>query len=137
MNLSTKGRYAVRALLDLALRSGTGPVVVRDISERQEISGLYLVQLFNRLKTAGFVRSVRGSRGGFELARRPRDIRIMDVLQVMEGSTVVADCVGNGHRCSRSGSCKTRRLWMEIQKTTDEILQRTTLEDLMAKDKHP
>ncbi|HOP36071.1 MAG TPA: Rrf2 family transcriptional regulator [Syntrophales bacterium] len=137
MNLSTKGRYAVRALLDLALRSGTGPVVVRDISERQEISGLYLVQLFNRLKAAGFVRSVRGSRGGFELARRPRDIRIMDVLRVMEGSTVVADCVGNGDRCSRSGSCKTRTLWMKIQKTTDEILRETTLEDLMVMDDHP
>ncbi len=131
MKLSTKGRYAVRAMLDLALQYGNGATLVRDISGRQEISDLYLEQLFNRLKTAELVRSSRGPRGGFTLNRPPEEIRIIDIVRVMEGSTAPVECVDDASICSRSGSCPTRGIWMELKKATDQVLSSTTLRDLM------
>jgi Rrf2 family transcriptional regulator, cysteine metabolism repressor len=131
MKLSTKGRYAVRAMLDLALQYGNGATLVRDISGRQEISDLYLEQLFNRLKTAELVRSSRGPRGGFTLNRPPEEIRIIDIVRVMEGSTAPVECVDNASICSRSGSCPTRGIWMELKRATDQVLASTTLRDLM------
>ncbi len=131
MKLSTKGRYAVRAMLDLALQYGNGATLVRDISERQEISDLYLEQLFNRLKTAELVRSSRGPRGGFTLNRPPEEIRIIDIVRVMEGSTAPVECVDDASICSRSGSCPTRGIWMELKRATDQVLASTTLRDLM------
>ncbi len=131
MKLSTKGRYAVRAMLDLALQYGNGATLVRDISERQEISDLYLEQLFNRLKTAELVRSSRGPRGGFTLNRPPEEIRIIDIVRVMEGSTAPVECVDNASICSRSDSCPTRGIWMELKRATDQVLASTTLRDLM------
>ncbi len=131
MKLSTKGRYAVRAMLDLALQYGNGATLVRDISGRQEISDLYLEQLFNRLKTAELVRSSRGPRGGFTLSRPPGEIRLIDIIRVMEGSTAPVECVDNASVCSRSGSCPTRGIWVELKRATDQVLESTTLKDLM------
>ena len=87
MKLSTKGRYAIRAMLDLALQSGDSPTMVKDISERQGISTLYLEQLFARLNNAGLVRSIRGPKGGFILTKPPSQTKISDILQIMEGSS--------------------------------------------------
>jgi len=132
VNVSTKARYAIRALVDLAELQGEGPKAVRDISARQDISNLYLVRLLGRLKKAGLVRSVRGARGGYELAKSPSDIPVIEILQVMEGSTASVDCVDNALLCSRSGTCSARKLWMKIKGATDEILSNTTLADLVA-----
>ena len=131
MKLSTKGRYAIRAMLDLALQSGTEPVMIKDISKRQEVSDLYLEQLFNRLKTAGLVRSIRGPKGGFMLTKPPSQIRLADIVQAMEGSTAPVECVDNATFCSRADSCVTRKVWAEIKKAMDEVLESTTLQDLV------
>lgn len=131
MNISTKGRYAVRAMLDLALQSGDGPTLIKDISKRQEISVLYLEQLLTRLKAAGLVRSTRGPKGGFRLTRLPSQIRIGDILQTMEGSTAPVSCVDNAMLCSRADSCVTREVWAEMKQAVDEVLESTTLQDLV------
>ncbi len=131
MNISTKGRYAVRAMLDLALQPGDGPTLIKDISRRQGISDLYLEQLFGRLKIAGLVRSTRGPRGGFALTRPPAHIKMSDILQAMEGSMAPVDCVDDARLCSRAESCTTRSIWVEMKKAMDEVLESTTLQDLV------
>jgi Rrf2 family cysteine metabolism transcriptional repressor len=131
MKLSTKGRYALRAMLELAVQYGNGTTLVRDISRRQDISDLYLEQLFNRLKTAELVRSSRGPRGGFTLNRPPEEIRLIDIIRVMEGSTAPVECVDNASVCPRSTSCPTRSVWAELKRATDQVLESTTLKDLM------
>ena len=131
MKLSTKGRYGMRAMLDLALQSGTEPVLIKDISKRQEVSDLYQQQLFNRLKTAGLVRSTRGPKGGFMLTKPPSQISLADILQAMEGSTAPVECVDNATFCSRADSCVTRKVWAEIKKAMDGVLESTTLQDLV------
>jgi len=131
MNISTRGRYALRAMLDIALQSGDGRAMVKDISRRQEISDLYLEQLFSRLKIAGLVRSTRGPKGGFTLAKPPSQIRLSEIVQAMEGSTAPVDCVDNAQLCSRADFCITRKVWVELKKVMDEVLESTTLKDLM------
>ena len=135
MNISTKGRYAVRAMLDLALQSRDGPTLLKDISKRQGISDLYLEQLFIRLRTAGLVRSTRGPKGGFRLTKLPSQIRVSDILQVMEGSMAPVECVDNAMLCSRANSCVTRKIWVEMKKAMDEVLESTTLQDLVKQEK--
>lgn len=134
MNLSTKGRYAVRAMLDLALQSGDGLTLIKDISKRQGISVLYLEQLLTRLKAAGLVRSTRGPKGGFRLTRLPSQIRIGDILQTMEGSTAPVACVDHAMLCSRADSCVTRKVWAEMKQAMDEVLESTTLQDLVKRE---
>lgn len=134
MKLSTKGRYAIRAMLDLALQSGDSPTMVKDISERQGISTLYLEQLFARLNNAGLVRSIRGPKGGFILTKSPSQTKISDILQIMEGSSAPVECVDNATFCSRADSCATRNVWIELKKAMDEVLESTTLQDLVRGD---
>ena len=131
VKISTRGRYAARAMLDLALQSGDGPTMIKDISKRQQISCMYLEQLFTRLKVAGLVRSVRGPRGGFTLTRPPREIRLSDIVQAMEGSMAPVECGDDAMLCSRADSCVTRRVWAEVKEATDRVLTATTLEDLV------
>jgi Rrf2 family protein len=121
-------------MLDLALQSGDGPVMVKDVSRRQAISCLYLEQLFNRLKAAGLVRSARGPKGGFILARPPSEIKASDILAAMEGSMAPVECVDNATLCSRSSYCLTRKIWLAIKQATDEVLESTTLQDLIKPD---
>lgn len=131
MNISTKGRYAVRAMLDLALQSTDEPTLIKDISKRQKISDLYLEQLFNRLKTAGLLRSVRGPKGGFLLTRPPVEIRLIDIFEAMEGPIAPVDCVGDATLCDRADSCVTRDVWVEMKKAMVRVLESTTLQDLV------
>ena len=131
MNLSTKGRYAVRAMLDLALQPTDGPTLIKDISKRQEISDLYLEQLFNRLKTVGLLRSIRGPKGGFILSKPAAKIRLIDILQAMEGPIAPVDCVDNTALCTRADTCVTRDVWAEMKKAIAKVLESTTLQDLV------
>ena len=131
MNISTKGRYAVRAMLDLALQPTGEPTLIKDISKRQEISDLYLEQLFNRLKTAGLLRSIRGPKGGFMLNKPAVEIKLIDILEAMEGPIAPVDCVDNATLCTRADSCVTRDVWAEMKKVMVEMLESTTLEDLV------
>jgi Rrf2 family cysteine metabolism transcriptional repressor len=130
MRLSTKGRYAVRAMLDLALQPGEAPILIKDISQRQEISVLYLEQLFTRLKAAGLLRSIRGPKGGFLLSRHPSQIRVIDIVEAMEGTTALVECVDDADFCSRAGLCVARQLWTEVKEAVDRVLESLTLQDL-------
>ena len=131
MKLSTKGRYGARAMLDLALHYGEGLVSIKDIAERQEVSKRYLIHLMVSLKAAGLVKSMRGARGGFSLARPPAQIRLSEIIQVVEGSIALVECVDDPKACSRSERCVTRDIWTEMNKAMGRVLESTTLEDLV------
>ena len=130
MKLSTRGRYGLRAMLDLSLHAGEGPILVRDISRRQDISDLYLAQLFSRLKTAWLVRSIRGPKGGFMLTKPPSQIRLIEIVEAMEGSSTPVECVEDAAVYSRGGVCLARTAWLEIKKAIGQVLESTTLHDL-------
>lgn len=131
MKLSTKGRYAARAMLDLALHATDGPVLIKDISDREDISKSYLKQLLVPLRVAGLVRTTRGANGGFILARPPSEIRLIDIIQSVEGSSAPVECVDDESICQRSNLCVTREIWTEIKNAVDNVLESTTLEDLV------
>jgi Rrf2 family transcriptional regulator, cysteine metabolism repressor len=135
MKLSTRGRYGVRLMFDLALREGDGPVTLKDIAARQEISEKYLSNLIPLLKNAGFVHSVRGSQGGYTLARQPRDITLKDILLVLEGSMCLVECAEKPLLCQRSGDCLMRDIWSEVTGKMLEALESFTLEALMERQK--
>jgi len=135
MKLSTRGRYGTRALLDLALHQGEGPVPLKDIAQRQQISLLYLEHLIAPLIAGGIVRSTRGARGGVSLAKPPDEIRLSEVIQLLEGSIAPAECVNNPGICTRSELCVTRDIWSELKKAMNGILESTTLQDLVERQK--
>jgi len=135
MKVSTKGRYAARAMLDLAQHFGEGPILVKDISRREEFSDRYLEQILTPLKVAGLVRVVRGARGGFSLARPPSEIKLLEIIQIVEGSTAPVDCVDDARVCSRSDFCVTREVWAEIKAAIDTVLESITLQDLLERQK--
>lgn len=134
MKLSTKGRYAVRAMLDLALHTGDSPVLIKDISEREGISKLYLKQLLVPLRVAGLIRTARGPNGGFLLARPPSQIKLIEIVHSVEGSTAPVECVDDDTICQRSNLCVTREIWTEIKNAIDNVLESKTLQDLV--DRH-
>lgn len=131
MRFSTKGRYGVRAMLDIALNSSEGPVLMRDIASRQSISAQYLEHLISPLIKAGLLRSRRGARGGLFLARAPEDIRLSEVIEILEGSLAPVECVDNPLVCQRSASCATRDIWVDIKNAALGVLAPLTLRDLM------
>ncbi len=135
MKLSTRGRYATRALLDLALHQGDGQATLKDIAHRQQISLRYLEHLITPLIVAGIVRSVRGPKGGVSLAKPPAEVRLSEIIQVLEGSVAPVACVDNPEICSRSKFCVTRDIWGELKKAVSAVLESTTLQDLMERQK--
>ncbi len=136
MKLSTRGRYATRALLELALHQGDGPIQLKDIARRQQISLRYLAHLITPLISGGLVQSIRGAKGGVWLAKAPEEIRLSDVMQLLEGSMAPVACVDNPEICSRSTFCVTRDIWGELKKAIDKILESTTLQDLVERQKN-
>ncbi|HAZ31586.1 MAG TPA: AsnC family transcriptional regulator, partial [Dehalococcoidia bacterium] len=108
---------------------------VREIAKRQAFSARYLQQLLLPLKTAGLVRATRGARGGFSLARSPSDIKLSEIIQIMEGSTAPLECVDDAGVCSRADLCITREIWGEMKKAMDGVLESTTLQDLVERQK--
>lgn len=130
MKLSTKGRYGTMALLELALRHGKGPVHLKDIAQSQQISLPYLEHLITPLISGGIIRSTRGARGGVWLARSPQEIKLSEVIGLLEGSIAPVECVNDPKYCSRSDFCVTRDIWSELKKVMDEVLESTTLQDL-------
>jgi len=135
MKLSTRGRYGTRALLELALHQGEGPVLLKDIAQRQQISLRYLEHVITPLIAGGIVRSTRGARGGVSLAKPPQEVRLSEVIQLLEGSIAPVDCVNNPRVCSRSAFCVTRDIWGELKKAMDSVLESTTLQDLVERQK--
>jgi Rrf2 family cysteine metabolism transcriptional repressor len=135
MKLSARGRYGTRVLLDLALHGGKEPVPLKDIARRQQISLLYLEHLIAPLVAAGVMRSTRGPRGGVCLARLPQEIRLSEVIGLLEGSLVAVDCVSDPEACPRSELCVTRDIWSELKKAMDGVLESITLQDLVERQK--
>jgi len=135
MKLSTRGRYGTRALLELALRWGEGPVLLRDIAQSQQISLPYLQHLIAPLIAGGIVRSTRGAKGGISLVKPPEQIRLSEIIQLLEGSTAPVECVDNPMICRRSELCVPRDIWSELKKVMDEFLESVTLQDLVERQK--
>ena len=131
MRLSTKGRYGVRALVDIALNCNGGPVLLKDIAKRQDISAQYLEHLVAPLIRAGILRSIRGAKGGIALAKPPEEIRLSRVIEILEGSVAPVECVDNAALCARSDECVTRDVWVEIKAAVMGVLESLTLKDLM------
>ena len=123
----------MRAMVDLAFRYQQGFVPVKQLCSRQEISVYYLEQLFSKLRHAGLVESLRGPKGGYRLAKDPRDITTGDIIRVLEDSFAPVECVNEdteSEKCHRINICVTRLLWKDIKDQISEILDNTTLEDL-------
>ena len=131
MKLSTRGRYGLRALLDLAVHQGEGLVLLRDVARRQEVSLPYLEHLITPLVAAGLVKSTRGARGGVLLLRSPAEVKLSEVVQVLEGSIAPVDCVNDPKVCNRSASCVTRDIWIQMKEAMTQVLDSTTLQDLV------
>jgi Rrf2 family protein len=133
MKLSTKGRYGLRAMLDLASNAEESPRTIHAIAERQEISERYLEQLLIPLKQSGLVKSVRGSQGGYILGRAPQDISVGDIIRVLEGPLSPVDCVSeqNPDDCKRAGICVTRPIWTKVRDCIAEVLVSYSLQDLV------
>jgi len=135
MRVSTKGRYGLRVLLDVAMNQDKGPVILRDISRRQHISEKYLWQVINPLRGAGLVNSSRGARGGYALAKTPAEISLLDVVSILEGPVCVVDCVESPDSCERSAACVAREAWGEVESKVRAAMAAITLKDLIAKQK--
>jgi Rrf2 family protein len=135
MKLSTRARYGIRALLDLAGNGDGGPVSLKDIAERQEISMSYLEHLINPLVAGGIIRTVRGSKGGIVLSKPAAKIKLNDVVDLLEGSTAPVDCVDSPENCHRSEECVTRGVWIELKEAIDGVLSSITLQELAERQK--
>lgn len=135
MKLSSRSRYGLRAILDLALEYGGGPLQIKVIAERENISNKYLEQLMTILKTAGLVRSLRGPRGGYLLVKPPNEVKLSEVFTVLEGPLVTVECLQHPDYCPRCAECITRQVWAKIQDAMLGVLESITLQDLVDKAK--
>jgi len=140
LRISTRGRYALRAMIDLALHKDEGPVLRQDLAARQEISADYVAQLFGRLQSAGLAEGIKGPGGGYRLARDAGAITAGDVIQAVEGPIAVVHCAlpcpGMQPACSRQERCVTHRLWMRLSTATQAFLDSVTLDDLCEEAQH-
>ena len=133
MKISTKGRYGVRIMLDLALHTSQTSVSLNDISKRQEISQKYLWNIINALKAGGLVVARRGSKGGYALARTPAQITIFDIIILLEGAPTLVPCNDSPDKCQRAADCVVRDMWRDLSLAIAANLKAITLDDLMRK----
>lgn len=132
MRLTTKGRYAVTAMLDLAIHQGKGPIALADIAQRQGISLSYLEQLFAKLRKRSLVTSVRGPGGGYNLARAASEIHVAEVIAAVDESVDTTRC-GGAHNCQDNGPCLTHDLWHDLSDRIYEHLNKIDLQQLVDK----
>ncbi|PLX86590.1 MAG: Rrf2 family transcriptional regulator [Desulfuromonas sp.] len=134
MKLSTKGRYGVRALFDMAYHSGTLPSQIKDISRRQEISPRYLEQIFQDLKKGGLLKSKRGPQGGYFLAKKPDEITVQEIILAAEGELALVECAKAPEDCKSQcdfiNQCVTQKIWVEASRRLNEYFEKITLKDL-------
>jgi len=134
MRLSTKSRYGLRALFDMAYHAGTLPAQIKDISRRQNISPRYLEQIFQDLKRGGLLKSRRGPQGGYFLARKPEEISVHDIIMAAEGEMALVDCVKSGKGCRKDcnldNECVTQKVWLEASRRLNDYLGSVNLKDL-------
>ena len=132
MKISTKGRYALRMMLDIAQHDTGEPVRIKDISARQDISLKYLEQIVSVLVRANYLRSIRGPQGGYRLTKRPEEYGVGDILRLTEGSLSPVECLSTDrNECPRADSCVTLRIWKELDEAIRSVVDKYTLEDLL------
>lgn len=132
MQISTKGRYAMRLMLDIAKYGRGETVKIKDIADRQDISPKYLEQIISELNRAGLVKSTRGPQGGYSLVKSPEEYTVGSILRVMEGDLSVVQCVKDGEDfCDRYDTCTTVRLWTKVSDAISSVVDNVTLADLL------
>ncbi len=134
MKISTKGRYAVRVMLDLAVNDAGEYIKVKQIAERQGISEKYLEQIISILNKAGYVKSARGAQGGYRIAGNPEDYTVGMILRLTEGSLCPVACLEDGrNQCGRSATCATLSVWKELDEAINHVVDGVTIADLTKK----
>ncbi|WP_442861693.1 RrF2 family transcriptional regulator [Butyrivibrio sp.] len=133
MKISTKGRYALKIMMDIALHDNGDYISLKDISKRQNITVKYLEQIVSGLNKSGFLLSMRGNNGGYRLAREPKDCNIGEILRTVEGSLTPIECVAGdtGNPCPLSDSCSTLPFWTGLDKVVNDYINSYTLQDLI------
>ena len=133
MKLSTRGRYGLKAMFQLGLYFGEGPIALNQIAVEQKLSESYLEQLFSALRKEGLINSVRGAQGGYMLSRKPEEITVGQVLRCLEGDMAPSDCVMevDGVQCSRGDECVTKLVWLKIKDSVDDVIDSITLQDML------
>ena len=132
MKISTKGRYALRLMIDIAMHNEAGPVRIKDISSRQGISDKYLEQIISVLHKAGYVRSIRGPQGGYLLVKKPKEYTVGMILRLTEGSLAPVSCLDyEENDCERQSSCATLILWKRLNDAIKSVVDNVTLADLV------
>lgn len=130
MKLSTKGRYGVRAMAELAAHYGGAPISIKTISKEQNLSEYYLEQLFSPLRRANVIRSIRGAQGGYVLCKAPSEITVGDIMTILEGPIEIADCI-DGYTCDSEHSCATKFVWEKIKSSIDDVMNSISLQDIV------
>ena len=131
MKISTKGRYALRVMIDIAINSGGEYISVKDIANRQEISKKYLEQIMTMLSKAKLIETTRGNVGGYRLSKNPKEYKVGDILRVAEGDLSPLDCLINDNSCNRKENCKTHSFWSGLDNVINEYIDSKTLDDLI------
>lgn len=131
MKISTKGRYALRVMIDLALNSNEKYITSKEIAKRQEISNKYLEQIIAMLNKAGYLETARGNTGGYKLARKPYEYSIGDILKATEGDLTPMECLTEEGKCKRQEGCKTYSFWKGLDDVINEYVNSKTLQDLI------
>lgn len=133
MKISTKGRYALRLMLDLAMHNTGEYITIKSISARQEISDKYLEQIITQLSKAGYVKSTRGAQGGYRLAKAPEEYTVGSILRLIEGSLSPVACLDDDSSCSRTPQCATLEVWVQLNDAINNVVDNITLADLVDK----
>jgi len=131
MKLSTKGRYGARLMLDLALHYNEGPILLKNIAEREDLSVGYLEHILPLLKVAGLIISRRGAHGGYTLSKAPSEITLKDVIQAVEGPLTPVECINSPSVCQKVESCATREVWEKLGESISQTLGSVTLKDMI------
>jgi Rrf2 family protein len=131
MKISTKIRYGTRAMLELAYHYGEGPIDLKEIANKEDISIKYLEQVIIPLRTAGLVRSIRGSKGGYVLAKLPSEICLNDLVEILEGPLNLIECLNDPKACQKVTSCVSREIWERVSEAINGIFRSVTLEDMV------
>ncbi len=133
MKMSTKGRYGLRIMLELALNYGRKTVIADAIAQNQQISANYIHLLVKTLRDAGLITAARGPNGGYLLARPPAEINVLQIIDALEGKIRVVDCAAGGESCARTLECVAREVWEKLNRAVEDTLKEITLDQLVSK----
>ena len=131
MKISTKGRYALLIMIDLAINSNNNYISLKDIAKRQEVSNKYLEQIISKLNKAGYLEVARGNNGGYKLVKKPSEYVVGDILRATEGDLSPIYCLAEEEECNKKENCKTHSFWKGLDKVINDYVDSKTLEDLI------